>query len=1062
MKKLVEYFIKYPVWANVLMGAILVFGASSLLNMKTSFFPELESKVITVTVTYPGASPTEIEEGIVLKIERNLEGIQGIDRTSSVSRENIGIITVEVGDKYSVDKAYDDIKNAIDRIADYPEGAEKPLVAAQKFRARTISVALFGDADLWSLKERAEEFREQLIAVEGISQVSLQGLPSREIAIEASESDMRRYKLTFADIAQAVRAANIDISGGTLRTPEESILIRAYGRKDFADEVGDIILRSLEDGTILRVRDIASVREKWEESPNLTFLNNQRAIVVTVDKTREEDLLYIAEKVKEVVPAFAEMNPEINIQIVEDATILLKERIDLLRRNGIIGFALVIIVLTLFLNWRISGWVAVGIPISFAGMFIIANFAGITLNVISLFGMIIVVGILVDDAIVVAESIFQRYEQGMRAEKAAAGGLLAVVAPVFTSVLTTILAFTPFFFFQGQLGSFIWQLALVVVGTLIFSLLESFFILPSHLAHSKGLQQSRSGKMRKALESLHLLLAHRLYAPALRWSLKNVPIVLAIALVFIFITSGLVRGKFVEFSPQPFIDRDEVNMNIALTTGTNERVTDSVLHMIERKAWALNTQLKQERPDNKDVILSVKRDVGSNRLGDEGSHAGQLTVELLPARERNMRAYVVANRLRNSVGMVPGMQKFSFLNSFWGKPISVSLLSDNLTELEKAKNLLKARLAEFSDLKDIVDSDVEGQREIRLTLTPAAHAAGLALSDIAGQIRQGFFGYEIQRFQRGQDEIRIWVRYRDEDRAALGYLENMRIRTAHGQEFPLKTLATHQTGRGRAAIRHLNGQREVRVEADMANPEASSAAIMEEIKDKIAPEVLARVHGVQVSYEGRERNNAKFAESFKTSFPPALIGIVILLILVFRSPLQSLLIIIMIPFGLAGAIWGHFFHGMLVSRLSTFGLIALAGIVINDSIVLIDQININLRKGMALFDAVHAAGVSRLRAIVLTTITTVAGMMPLILENSTQAQFLIPMAISISYGLIFGSIFILFFAPTLFMILNSVRYYYERVFTRNISRESVEPAVLEAKRLGEFPPQQSMQNETPA
>ncbi len=1053
MKKVITYFIQYPVWANVLMFSVLLTGYMGMRNMTTSFFPEIESNIITIDITYQGSSPEEIEESLILKIENNLKGIPGIDRTTSTSRENHGQVRVEVLDNYDADDVYDDVKNGVDRVTPYPSGAEKPIIKVSKFRARTITVALHGNADLWALKERAVAFRDDLLAKDGISQVSLVGIPNREIAVTLSEENLRRYSLSFAEVANAIASANVDISGGSIKTADEQLLIRSYGRRDFAHEIRFVVIRSGRDGTAIRVGDVAEVKEQWEDSPNATYYNGQRAILVRIEKTLEEDIIGIANTVKEYVPVFAAKHPEISLTITSDASENLVKRIRLLTRNGMIGFVLVLLVLGFFLNVRMSFWVAVGIPVSFAGMFIIANFWGITINVISLMGMIIVVGILVDDAIVVAESIYQKFEQGMSAKKAAVAGLLEVIAPVFTAVVTTILAFIPFFFFLGRMGGIIYQLALVVIGALIFSLVESFFILPAHLAHSKGLSHERTKtKIRSCFEAMYRWLTDNVYGPALKWSLENTTTVIAAAIGFWLITLGLLRGGIVEISAFPFIDRDNITFNLTMTTGTREHVTDSILQQIEKKIWQTNEHFKNQRRDKRDVIVSIRRQIGSNRLGDAGGHAGELRIDLLESSKRKMESYKIAGQVRKIIGNIPGSQKVSFSGGHWGKAVTISLLSNDLDELDKAKELLKTKLSEYPTLSDITDSDIEGWREIRMQLKPAASMAGLTISDIAGQVRQGFFGKSVQRFQRGEDEIRVWVRYTDLDRTSLGKLENMYIHAKDGSTYPLSVVADYKIERGRVTISHLDGRREVRVEADLVDPELSVQSILRDIKQKAVPAVLAQVKDVYVSYEGRERHNVKFLKSVKTSFPPALLGMAIILVLVFRSYLQAMIIFFMIPLGLAGAVWGHLFHGYMITRLSMFGLIALAGIVINDSIVFIDQINRNLKKGLAVSDAIYKAGISRLRPIILTTITTVVGMAPLILETSRQAKFLIPMAVSLCYGLMFGSLCILFVVPALVKTLNEARVLYARFISGSSpTAESVEPAVceLDAEREGE-------------
>jgi len=487
VENIITFFVRNRIWANVMMFSVFGFGLIALNNMRFSFFPEVQPSIITIQVVYPGASPEEVEEGVILKIEENLDGLNDVERVTSVSRENAGTVTVEITKDADIDNVLADVKNAVDRINSFPLGIEKPVIFEQKFRSRSLSVVLYGETDLYNLKYIADNLREELLATPEISQVAIEGLPRLEFSIEVSESDLRRYKLTFNEIANAVSDANINISGGKFETTDEEILIRAYGRNYFARELQNVAIRGNPDGTVIYLKDVAQIKEQWEDIPDKTYYNDRAAVVLNLDQTEQEDIIAISNRTTEMVAAFNEENQKVKALILDDRTIPLRQRTQLLITNGLIGLLLVIISLGFFLNLRLSYWVSIGIPFSFAGMFIVANMIGITINVISLFGMIIVVGILVDDAIVVGENIFAHYENGKTAVQSAIDGTREMIGPVFTSVTTTILAFTPFFFLDGVFGNFIWQLALVVIATLFFSLIEAFLILPAHLAHSKGL-----------------------------------------------------------------------------------------------------------------------------------------------------------------------------------------------------------------------------------------------------------------------------------------------------------------------------------------------------------------------------------------------------------------------------------------------------------------------------------------------------------------------------------------------------------------------------------------------
>ncbi len=1046
MRRVITYLIRYPIWGTVLMSGVLLFGLIAFTQLRYSFFPESQPKVIKVEVVYRGAAPEEVEEGVILKIEENLDGLHGVERVTSVSRENLGIVTVELMLGSDINEVLADVKNAVDRINSFPVDAEKPVIYEQKFRTRSQSIGLYGETNRYNLKFMAEELRDELLATDEISQVTLTSLPALEFSIEVSEADMRRYQLTFDEIRRAVSQANVNISGGKFDTDDEEILIRAWGREYYAEDLLDIPVRGNPDGTVIYLRDIATVREQWEDLPTKTYYDGQYAVVLDIDQTEDEDILEIAERTDEIMSRFNETHETVKVVILRDTTIPLKQRITLLIKNGLIGLVLIMICLGFFLNLRLSLWVAVSIPFSFAGMFIVANFAGITVNIMSLMGMIIVVGILVDDAIVVGENIFAHFERGKPALQAAIDGTREMIAPVFTSVMTTVIVFTGMFFLEGNMGEMIWQIALVVIASLLFSLIEAFTILPSHLAHSKGLSpRMKTTAVRKKIEEIILNFTHHVYAPVLRVALRRKWLVVVMPLAFVMVTIGLVGGGLIGVTFFPNVDGDEFPINLSLVAGRQEADTDSLLAKIEAICWEVNEDLKGEREDGRDVIVSIQRNIGRNDFGEFGSHAGRLFIKLLDGELRGMESYVIANRVSEAVGPVPEVKNITFgKGGHFGKAVSISLLGNDVEQLSRAASLLKAELEDFASLKDVTDSDQRGSREIDITLKPRAHALGLTLQDVAGQVRQGFFGQEIQRIQRGRDEIRVWVRYRPEDRSALGMLDQMRIRTPDGAEYPFSELAEYTIERGLTQINHLNRKREIKVEANQANVKEDLPPILNEIEQVVLPRVLSQVQGVTALFEGQSREQKKMLTSMQNSFTVAFLAMFILIVLVFRSYAQAGIIFSLIPIGVLGAIWGHGIQGLQVSMLSVTGMMALAGIIINDSIVFVDQINRFLRKGQKVEEAVFNSGIARLRPILLTTLTTSLGMAPLILETSKQAQFLIPMAASVAYGLVFGTVILLIILPSAFMAFNSVRVRFARLFSdKPVSAESVEPAVKE-------------------
>lgn len=1046
MKRIIEYLVRYPIWVTVMMFTIVIFGLISLAQMRFSFFPENPPDLIFVEVVYPGASPDEVAEGAVLKIEDNLDGLEGVDRLTSTSRENFGVVRVEIILGADIEKVLADVKNAVDRINSFPAGVENPVIYADQFRSRSLSIGLSGNTDLFSLKYLAEELRDELLATDEISQVSISGLPDLEIAIELSEADMRRYNLTFDEVRRAVSQANMNLSGGKFDTKDEEILIRAWGRDYYAHELLDIPVRGDGKETVVYLKDIADVRETWEDAPDKVYYNDQPSVLLSINQTQDEDIIAIADKTYDVLAQFKSQHPGIDATIHRDTTTPLRQRIELMLKNGLLGLVLVLICLGFFLNLRLSFWVAVSIPFSFAGMFIIASAWGITINVLSLAAMIIVVGILVDDAIVVGENIFAHFERGKPALQAAIDGTIEVLPPVVTSVMTTVIVFTAFFFLNGMMGKMMWQMGLVVVASLLFSLAEAFLILPSHLAHSKGLSgKQKVSKIRQNIEGFIKRFTHNIYSPVLKWAIDYKWVVVVMPVAFVLITIGLLRGGLIGVTFFPNIDGDDVPINLSLVPGRQEADTDSVLARIEAIAWEVNEEMSAERDDGNPIIVGIERNIGSNDFGESGSHTGKLDIELLDGEIRQMDSYIIANRIREAVGVVPEAQNITFGSSGrFGKAVAVSLLGMDQEQLSKARDLLKAEMEKMTTIKDVTDTDQQGRREIDIQLKPRAYSLGLTLNDVAGQVRQGFFGLEIQRIQRGRDEIKVWVRYRPEDREALASLDNMRIRTADGSSYPFSELADYSIERGVTQITHLNRKREIKVEANQANVRDDLPPILEEIRTSILPPILSQVQGVTAQFEGQSREQAKMMKSMQIAFSIALISMFVMVVLVFRSYAQAVIVFALIPIGILGAFWGHGLHNLQVSMLSFIGIIALAGIIINDSIVFVDQINRYLRSGQTVYNAVFNSGMSRLRPILLTTLTTSLGMGPLIFETSRQAQFLIPMGLSIAYGLLFGTVILLLILPASYMVINSVRQYIARMLgATNVTPESVEPAVRE-------------------
>ena len=1061
MKKVISYFIKYHVAVNVIIIAFFIFGIAGALSLKSSFFPLVESKNVLISIAYPGASPQEIEEGIVLKIEDNLKGLEGVERVTSTSRENSGSINVEIEKGQDIDSMLLEVKNAVDQVPTFPSEMEPLIVSKLRAVRQTITFAISGeDVPLATLKQISRQIENDLRAIDGISQITISGYPEEEIEIAVNENNLLAYDLSFNEVAQAVSNANILVTGGNIKTDAEEYLIRANNRSYYGQELSNLIIRADATGKSIRLSDVAIIRDRFAETPNASYFNGNLSVNTTITSTNTEDLISSAEKVKLYIEDFNQKYNNVQLNVVSDLSKTLTQRTQLLTENAILGMILVLTFLSLFLNTRLAFWVAFGLPISFLGMFVFAPFFDVTINVLSLFGMIIVIGILVDDGIVIAENIYQHYERGKSPIKAAIDGTMEVIPPIVSAILTTILAFSLFFFLDGRIGEFFAEASVIVILTLVVSLVEALIILPAHLAHSKALQPQDKGPKRGLAyifsklrvfnqwgDRIMMYMRENWYSPTLRFALKYKLLTFSFFVMALILTFGSIGGGIIRTAFFPRIASDRVSVELLMPNGTNERVTDSIISMIEEKAKIVNEELTQQylAGTDKDLFENMIKNLGP------GSSSANLVINLLPGEERpdEIRADVVTTRLRELVGPVVGVESLIYGSggNFGGDPVSVALLGNNISELKQAKTELKTAMINNALLKDVADNDPAGIKEIRLELKENAYLLGLDLRSVMNQVRAGFFGAPVQRFQRGQDEIRVWVRYDRTNRSSITNLDEMRIVTPSGSRVPLTEIANYTIERGEVAINHLDGRREIRVSSDLANPQTTSATdIMAWIRNDVMPDIQSKYPTVTPSYEGQNREAGKLVRSLRVAGLTILFLIYISIAFTFRSLSQPLLLLLIVPFSLTAVAWGHWIHGFPINILSVLGIIALIGIMVNDGLVLISKFNGNLRSGMMFDEALFQAGRSRFRAIFLTSLTTVAGLAPLILEKSRQAQFLIPMAISIAYGIAFATFLTLIMLPIFLAFSNRVKMGTKWLKTgKVITKEEVERAIKEQK-----------------
>ncbi len=1052
MRKIIEHFVKFPFYANLIILFLLIAGLLSMSSMKKSFFPEMTSKMIFVSVFYPGASPQEMEEGVTARIEEAVRGIVGIKEITSTSSENFTRVRVETTGKYDIDETLMEVKNAVDGISSFPTAAERPIVSKQRTTSMAVFMSVTGDVELKTLKDYAQQIEEDFLSSGVISQVRVVGFPALEISVEVKEENLLRYGITFDQILAAISNNNRDVSGGQIRSQEEEMMIRLRSRSSNPDKIGNIILKGTPEGGYIRIRDVAEVKKKFADVPNITKSRGKPVVTIMVQKLIEEDLKEITNYCEDYADVFNAKNLGVTLTMEFSFLKILGSRLDLLYDNGLIGLILVIIALALFLSFRLSLWVAWGIPASFLAMFIVANLSGVTINMISVFGMILVIGILVDDGIVIGENIYQHFEKGKSAKRAAVDGTMEVVPAVLTSVTTTIVAFMPLLFLTGQM-EMLFEMAFIVIFSLFFSLGEAFFVLPAHIGShhvlSRKSLERKSRGFRKYTEKFIVRLREKVYGPALVWILKWRYIVVAFPVALVLITFGLMKGGIIKSTIFPRMEFDQFQVNIAFTPGAGEKQTMIYLERFEKAVWEVNADLLKEFPDTIDYIEDCYLSLGSAFNGQEnGAHAGNLNVFPRDLENTQVSSHVIINRVREKIGEVPEAEKYTVgATGRFGAPVSISLLGKNFNELQEARNFLMSELEQMSQLKDVVDNNALGKQEVRLKLKQKAYLLGLDEATISRQVRQGFYGGQAQRLQEGRDELRIWVRYPSSDRERLGQMERMKIKTPQG-EYPLAELADYTIERGPVSIQRFNSKREIRVEAELVDPDASVTSILAQVNSTIIPQLKARFSGIQLASQGQQREQQRSMDDLSKGYAVAFALILLILMIAFKSFEQPFLILLMIPLSILGAVWGHGIHGKPVSMMSIFGIVALSGVIVNDAVVFLSKYNrLLVEEGLKVREAIVKAGKTRLRPIILTTLTTSIGLYPLILEKSFQAQFLIPTAISLVYGVAFGTLFILIFFPALILILNDLRQGLRQLWHGyRIEREEVEIAVVHSKQ----------------
>jgi multidrug efflux pump subunit AcrB len=907
-----------------------------------------------------------------------------------------------------------------------------------------ITIVLSGEASEKTLKALAERVRDELTAKDGISQVEISGVRNYEISIEVSEEALRRYGLSFQQVSNAVAMSSLDLPGGAVKTSGGEILLRTKGQMYRGSEFEDIVVVTRSDGTRVYLADVATVVDGFEDTSTATRFDGKRGVQIQVYRVGGEGALYIADTTKQYVHDLeADLPAGITADTWDDDSVILRQRIGLLLRNARLGLMLVFLCLTLFLNLRLAFWTTMGIPISFLGGFWLVPYFDVTINMISLFAFIIVLGIVVDDAIVVGENIYEYLQRGMKPLDAAIAGVREMAVPVTFAIITSVAAFAPLLFVAGNMGKVMRQIPIVVISVLLMSLVEALLILPAHLSGEGWRSHRFIRPLIEFLESIQTRVQDWLqkfidgpYRKTLDFTLEWRYLTVAGAFVCLLLAVSLVGGGYLKFSFMPKVDADNMVAYLTMPQGTPAEQTAKVLERVENAAMQVARDHDEGQSEGApSVIQHMSTTIGDQpRAGGGGpmaerstvgdsSHLGEVNIELLGSENRDISSAVLLSQWRDLVGEVPGAVSLTFQANLFsaGDPVSVQLAHRDFDTLLSAVERLKGIIAEYPGTKDVADSFLPGKKELKLTLTPEGRAVGLTLSDLARQVRAGFYGQEVQRVQRGRDDVRVMVRYPEAERRSMGDIERMRVRLPDGSEVPFATVASIEEGRGYAVINRTDRRRVVTVTADVDEAQANANEINADLRSEVMPVLASEYPGLTFDFEGEQREQQDAMGSMARNFLVAQIAIFAILAIPFRSYLQPLIIMSAIPFGLVGAVLGHLIMGLNLTLLSVMGMIALSGVVVNDSLILIDLINRLRADGKPVGEAIRDAGMRRFRPIMLTTATTFLGLSPMIFETSMQAKFLIPMAVSLGYGIVFATAITLILVPSLYRILEDAK-----------------------------------------
>ena len=1041
LKGPVAWMAKNSVASNLFMFILLFVGAVSLIRTKQEVLPEFNIDMIVVSVAYPGAAPEEVEQGIVLALEEAVRGVDDVKRIQSTAAENVGSMVIVLNNGVDSSAVLNDVKSAVDRVTTFPEDAEEPQVRELTLRREVITLILSGDQELSSLQELAEVARSELREDPEVSQVEVEGIPPLEMSIEVPQMILESHGLTLNDVAMQVKLSSLELPAGGVKTEGGEILVRVADRKKTRDEFSNIIIRSSFQGAELRLGDIATITDGYADSDEAAFYNGKPAVRLVIYRIGDQTPIAVAAAVKSYQERIETVLPDtVDVAVWKDSSEMLKGRIELLMDNAKIGLILVFIILALFLDFRLAFWVGLGIPISFLGSFIILGETGATINMISLFAYIITLGMVVDDAIIVGENIYDKHESGMPWLEAAIKGAQEMIVPVSFAILTTIAAFSPLLLVPGVMGKFFRLIPLVVIAVLILSLLESFFVLPAHLAHMK--EKRKTSELARIMSIPRHWVATKLktfingpFDRILRRTIDSRYITLSIAISIFMITIGSVIGGLVPFTFFPAIEGDVITISARLPYGVALEQTANVQETIEQTIEDTIEQVGGREGLVRGTYSTVGAGLASREGVPKGSHLTAVSISLVPLDQRTIGTGELADLIKANMPALPGVENLKYASSLEGPgagaDIDLQLVSSDFEQLAVASGELTDILHSYSSLISIENSYSGGKPQLDFQIRPEARSLGITSSEVGRQVRASFFGAEALREQKGRFERRTMVRLPEAERQAEGDISSLKIRTPKGGFVPIEEVVTITRGQSPTAISREDGVRMISVKAYLAPGVKSSREVLIDLDENVFPSLEGKYPGLEISLGGEQRDQAETGASLGPNYLLALFAIFTLLAIPFKSYIQPIIVMSAIPFGFVGAVAGHVLMGYSLSMLSMFGIVALTGVVVNDSLVLIDATNKYRWSGIDAREAILMGAKRRFRPILLTSLTTFLGLAPMILETSVQARFLIPMAISLGFGVLFATFVILLLVPALYLIVEDLIALKERIFANN-------------------------------